>query len=101
MPWLNEDGSHTPYTTGASWKTVTIPMTAFGNYDPSEAPDVTFQKIVEDRNAGSYRNFVLLFVNADLEFSDAITYKAKPFNQKIYIDNLRVVNTKQITVSDF
>lgn len=101
VPWLNEDGSHTPYTTGAGWKTITIPMTAFGNYDPSEAPDVTFQKIVEDRNAGSYRNFVLLFVNADLEFSDAITYKAKPFNQKIYIDNLRVVSTKQITVSDF
>lgn len=101
VPWLNEDGSHTPYTTGASWKTITIPMTAFGNYDPSKAPDVTFQKIVEDRNAGSYRNFVFLFVNADLEFSDAITYKAKPFSQKIYIDNLRVVNTRQITVSDF
>jgi len=101
VPWLNEDGSHTAFTTGERWQTITIPMTAFGNYDPEEAPDVTFQKICEDRNAGSYRNFLILFVNSDLEFSDDITYKASLFNKKIYIDNLRVVSTAAITVSDF
>ena len=101
VPWLNEDGTHTPFTTGNRWQTITIPMTAFGNYDPTEAPDVTFQKICEDRNSGSYRNFLFLFVNSDLEFSDDIVYKASLFNQKIYIDNLRVVSNAAISVSDF
>ena len=101
VPWLNEDGTHTAFTTGERWQTITIPMTAFGNYDPTEAPDVTFQKICEDRNAGSYRNFLILFVNSDLEFSESVIYKASLFTQKIYIDNLRVVQTTPVTVSDF
>lgn len=101
VPWLNEDGTHTAFTTGERWQTITIPMTAFGNYDPTEAPDVTFQKICEDRNAGSYRNFLILFVNSDLEFSESIIYKASLFTQKIYIDNMRVVQTTPVTVSDF
>lgn len=103
VPWFNrEDGSHAPFTTGERWQTITIPMTAFGNYDPTEAPDVTFQKICEDRNAGSYRNFVVLFVNADLEDEAlGVKYPSKLFNQKIYIDNLRVVNTTPVSVSDF
>lgn len=102
IPWLNEkDGSHAPFTTGERWQTITIPMTAFGNYDPEKAADVTFQKIVEDRNSGSYKNLVLFLVNSDLEFSDAIKYKASTFNQKIYVDNLRVVSTKSIAVKDF
>lgn len=101
VPWLNEDGTHTAFTTGERWQTITIPMTAFGNYDPTEAPDVTFQKICEDRNAGSYRNFLILFVNSDLEFSESVIYKASLFTQKIFIDNLRVVQTTPVTVSDF
>ena len=103
VPWFNaEDGSHAAFTTGERWQTVTIPMTAFGNYDPTEAPDVTFQKICEDRNSGSYRNFLFLFVNADLEDEDlGVSYPAKLFTQKIYIDNLRVVSIKAISVSDF
>lgn len=102
VPWLNEeDGSHAAWSTGERWQTITIPMTKFGNYDPTEAPDITFQKICEDRNAGSYRNFLFLFVNADLEYSDNIVYPASLFTQKIYIDNLRVVKTTPITVSDF
>lgn len=102
VPWLNtEDGSHTAWSTGERWQTITIPMTAFGNYDPEKAPDVTFQKIVEDRNGGSYRNFVLFLANSDLEFSDDIKYKASTFNLKIYVDNFRVVSTKSITVKDF
>lgn len=102
VPWLNEeDGSHTAWSTGERWQTITIPMTAFGNYDAEKAPDVTFQKIVEDRNAGSYRNFLVFLANTDIEFSDAIKYKASTFNQKIYVDNFRVVSTKSITVKDF
>ncbi len=103
VPWFNrEDGSHAPFTTGERWQTITIPMTAFGNYDPNEAPDATFQNVCDDRNAGSYRNFLVLFVNADLEDESlGVKYPASLFTQKIYIDNLRIVNTTAITVSDF
>ena len=103
VPWFNkEDGSHAAWTTGERWQTVTIPMTAFGNYDPTEAPDVTFQKICEDRNSGSYRNFLVLFCNSDLEDEAlGVKYPASLFTQKIYIDNIRVVNNTAITVSDF
>lgn len=102
VPWLNEeDGSHKAWSTGERWQTITIPMTAFGNYDAEKAPDATFQKIVEDRNAGKYKNFVLFLMNSDIEYSDKIVYKASIFNQKIYVDNFRVVSTKSITVKDF
>ncbi len=103
VPWFNkEDGSHAAWTTGERWQTITIPMTAFGNYDPKEVPDATFQKICEDRNSGSYRNFLVLFCNSDLEDEAlGVKYPASLFTQKIYIDNIRVVNTTAITVSDF
>ncbi len=106
VPWLNEeDGSHQPFTTGQRWQTITIPLTDFGNYDPTEAPDVTFQKVADDRNAGSYRNFLVLFVNSTVESAEdatpAFKYEAQLFTQKIYIDNLRVVSTAAISVSDF
>lgn len=102
VPWLNEsDGTTTAWTTGERWQTITIPMTAFGNYDPEKAPETTFQKICEDRNSGSYRNFLFLFCNSDLEYSGDIVHSASLFTQKIYIDNIRVVSTKAISVSDF
>ncbi len=103
VPWFNrEDGTHAAWSTGERWQTITIPMTAFGNYDPKEAPDATFQNVCDDRNAGSYRNFLMLFVNADLEDEDlGVKYPSSLFKQKIYIDNLRVVNITPITVSDF
>ncbi len=103
VPWFNtEDGTHAAWTTGERWQTITIPMTAFGNYDPSEAPDVTFEKICIDRNSGSYRNFLILFCNSDLEDENlGVSYPAKLFNQRIYIDNLRIVNITPITLSDF
>ena len=44
---------------------------------------------------------MILFVNSDLEFSESVIYKASLFTQKIYIDNLRVVQTTPVTVSDF
>lgn len=102
VPWMNEeDGSHAAWTTGQRWVTVTIPMTKFGNYNATDAPDATFRQICEDRNAGSYRNFLMVFVNSDIEFSDAITYKSSTFNQRIYVDNIRVVSIAPQAVSDF
>ncbi len=102
IPWFDEsNGSTQAWSTGERWQTITIPMTAFGNYNSEKAPDVTFQNIVEDRNNGKYKNFLVFLANSDIEFSDAIKIKSSNFSQKIYIDNFRVVSTKQITVKDF
>jgi hypothetical protein len=77
-------------------------MTAFGNYDAAENPDATLKNVTDDRNAGSYKNLVFLFCNSDLEDEAlGVKYPASLFTQKIYIDNLRVVNTTAIPVSDF
>lgn len=100
VPWLNSDNSTTPFTTGTHWQTVTLPLTTFGNY--TEADDAhTFQNVIDDRNAGSYRNFLIFFVNNDVKISDDLVYEAKPSSQLIYIDNLRIVPIKAPTVSDF
>lgn len=101
VPWLDrETGDHKAFTTGARWQTVTIPLSEFGNYTNSEI-DWTFQNVIDDRNGGSYRNFGILFCNADIEFSEKITYPSSPFSQKIYVDNFRIVPNTAITVSDF
>ena len=101
VPWLDrETGDHKAFTTGERWQTVTIPLSQFGNYTNGEI-DWTFQNVIDDRNAGSYRNFGILFCNADIEFSEKITYPSSPFSQKIYVDNFRIVPNTAITVSDF
>ena len=101
VPWLDrETGDHKAFTTGERWQTVTIPLSQFGNYTNGEI-DWTFQNVIDDRNSGSYRNFGILFCNADIEFSEKITYPSSPFSQKIYVDNFRIVPNTAITVSDF
>ncbi|MGM9697455.1 MAG: glycan-binding surface protein [Prevotella sp.] len=101
VPWLDrETGDHKAFTTGERWQTVTIPLSQFGNYTNGEI-DWTFQNVIDDRNAGSYRNFGILFCNSDIEFSEKITYPSSPFSQKIYVDNFRIVPNTAITVSDF
>ena len=101
VPWLDrETGDHKAFTTGERWQTVTIPLSEFGNYTNDEI-DWTFQNVIDDRNGGSYRNFGIMFCNADLEFSEKITYPSSPFSQKIYVDNFRIVPVTAITVSDF
>jgi hypothetical protein len=100
VPWLDEStGAATSYQT-SSWKTITIPLTKFGNYTDN-TDGITFQNVIDDRNAGSYRNFGFLFCNSDLEFSDDIVYSAQDFSGRIYLDNFRIVSIKTITVSDF
>lgn len=109
VPWLNEDGTTTAYKTDG-WRTVTIPFSKFGNYNPDTASKdadkatasaATFQTICEDRNAGSYKNLLFFFVNSDIELAEDNVFEAKASTQKIYIDNLRVVSTAAIEVSDF
>ena len=114
IPWLNDDGTHQAFTTGQRWQTITLPLNKFGNYNPETAKSdadkataaaATLRQVSDDRNAGSYRNFLFLFVNGDIKTEEGVTpvlnYPAKLFTQKIYIDNIRVVNTTAIKVNDF
>ena len=114
IPWLNDDGTHQAFTTGQRWQTITLPLSKFGNYNPETAKSdadkataaaATLRQVSDDRNAGSYRNFLFLFVNGDIKTEEGLTpvlnYPAKLFTQKIYIDNIRVVNTTAIKVNDF
>ena len=79
---------------------MTLPLSLFGNHtDRSTA--WTFQNVIDDRNAGSYRNFGFLFVNPDLTFDETHVYAAQDFKQKIYVDNFRIVPCTAITVSDY
>lgn len=100
VPWI-QNGEIVPFYT-SGWQTITIPFSRFNKYATlianEEVP--TFQMIVNDRNAASYRNFGMGFVNTNFTYS-GVTVESKLFNQKIYIDNWRVVNCKNITVSDF
>ena len=101
VPWMDpETGAASAFTTGRRWQTITIPLSKFGRYTNKDGK-YTFQNVVDDRNAGSYRNFVFLLVNSDIEYDDDVTYAASLFNLKVYIDNLRIVPTTGVTVSDF
>lgn len=101
VPWLDRTtGEHHPFSTHGRWQTVTIPLSEFGNYTNSDI-EWTFQNVIDDKNGGSYRNFGILFGNADLKFNDAVEYPATTFNQKIYVDNFRIVPCTTFTVSDY
>lgn len=101
VPWLDRTtGEHKPFSTHGRWQTVTIPLSEFGNYTNSDI-EWTFQNVIDDKNGGSYSNFGILFGNADLKFSDTIEYPATTFNQKIYVDNFRIVPCTTFTVSDY
>ena len=102
VPYIN-DGKMVPFRT-ESWQTVTIPFSEFGAYakalGDSETIDPTFRTIVEDRLAATYQNFGMGFVNTDFTLQ-GINIESTLFNQKIYIDNWRIVPCAKISVSDF
>jgi hypothetical protein len=100
IPWI-QDGEIVPYTT-EGWQTVTIPFSEFGKYAAEVADDAnpTFKEVVEDRNAASYRNFGIGFVNTDFTFGGQ-EYKSSLAKVRIYTDNWRVVPYSSISISDF
>ena len=104
VPWLDsETGKNKPFTTGERWQTITIPLTAFGNYTNTELT-WSFQNVIDDKNGGSYKNFGILFCNPDLKWdkdAEDPDYPSQLFNKKIYLDNFRIVPTTAITISDF
>lgn len=101
IPWLDtETGETTSYTTDGRWQTITIPLSQFGRYTNTDI-SYTFDEVIADRNSGSYRNFLFLLVNSDIELSDDLTITSSAFTTKIYLDNFRIVPITSVTVSDF
>lgn len=103
VPWIVNDAIVPFKTTG--WTTVTIPFSQMGKYanliSDAEETDPTFQTVIDDRNAATYRNFGIGFVNTDFTLNK-IDYVSTAFTgTKIYIDNWRVVPCKSFTISDY
>lgn len=87
------------------WTTVTIPFSEMGRYadiiEVGEEPVPTLQTIIDDRNAASYRNFGMGFVNTDFTF-DGVEFQSETFTgPKIYVDSWRVVPCSEIEMTDF
>ena len=95
VPWL-ESGE--AFQT-ESWQTISIALSDFSKYANAIADGgaPTFQSVIDDRAAASYCNCGFGFVNTDI--SD--DFPAQLFSLPIYIDNLRVVPNKSVTISDF
>lgn len=100
VPWI-ESGEVVPFVT-EGWQTVTIPFSQFNKYatmiENDETP--TFQLVVDDRNAATYRNFGIGFVNTDFTYEE-IEVTSTTFTTRIYLDNWRIVPCKNIVISDF
>lgn len=89
----------------SEWTTVTIPFSEMGKYkaaiDDKETATPTLADIIADRQAATYCNFGMGFVNSDFTYND-VEYKSEWFyGPKIYIDNWRVVPCKSVVISDF
>ena len=101
VPWMDtETGAANSFTTGGRWTTVTVPLSKFGRYTDKDN-EYTFKNVIDDRNSGSYRNFIFLLVNSDIEYDESISYPAANFTSRIYLDNFRVVPCTSVTVSDY
>lgn len=100
VPWIKE-GKVVPFST-ESWQTITIPLSQFNKYASliKKGTETDFQLVIDDRNAAGYRNFGIGFVNTDFTY-DGIDVTSQTFNQKIYIDNWRIVPCKKTIVSDY
>ena len=98
VPWMDRETGENigPFKT-EGWQTITIPLSLVGKYQNGG----TFADVSADREAASYKNFGMFFVNKDIEFSEDIIYPSARWNQKVYIDNWRIVPYEKFTISDF
>ncbi len=103
VPWI-QDGAIVPFTTDG-WQTVTIPFSEMGKYKAliadSESTNPTFQTVIDDRNAATYKNFGIGFVNTDFSWNGVDVVSTAFSGPKIYLDNWRVVPCKSYTISDY
>jgi hypothetical protein len=100
IPYI-KNGVVVPFKT-SGWQTVTIPFSEFGAYAAQIEKDVipTFETVVNDRLASTYRNFGMGIVNTDFTMG-GVSVTATLMNQKIFADNWRIVPYKSIAISDF
>lgn len=100
VPWI-QNGEVVPFYT-SGWQTVTIPFSEFNKYATliADGETPTFKQVVDDRNAATYPNFGIGFVNTDFTYQ-SVEVTSSTFNQRIYIDNWRIVPCKGITISDY
>lgn len=111
----DDDGNRTafyvPYIQGGEmvpfqatrWQTVTIPFSEFGYYAKQikeEEVVPTFQNVVEDRLAATYQNLGMGIVNNDFTYG-GVSVTSSLFNQKIYVDNWRIVPYTVEATTDF
>ena len=66
----------------------------------------TFEMVIADRNAATYPNFGIGFVNTDFTYTDAegkeVEFKSSAFTgPKIYLDNWRIVPNKAFEPTDY
>ncbi len=104
VPYI-QNGEIVPFKVD-NWTTVTIPFSEFAKYKAALADDElavkpTFQNVVDDRNAASYRNFGMGFVNTDFELGGVEIVSSLFNGPRIYTDNWRVVPCKTTTISDY
>ncbi len=111
VPWLStgKGGEIVPVKT-TGWQTWTIPMSKINKYATlladAEAQTPTFQMVIDDRNAATYPNFAIGFVNTDFDYVNAagetVTNVSTAFNgPAIYLDNWRIVPCKSFVPSDY
>ncbi len=98
IPWY-VDGEVVPFQT-EGWVTVTVPLNQVGRFQDTSTA-YTFKDVIESRLAAENCNFLMILANGDVKLSDTEKIEAKTFNQKIYVDNLRLVPYKTYKISDF
>ncbi len=101
VPWFVNDGV-VPYK-AEGWKTVTFPIGSIGDFNDGKAH--TFQEVIDVRNNASNANFLFFLSNANIVLNEGaeneVVIKTSTFNQKIYVDNIRVVPYERFVISDF
>lgn len=101
IPWVQMGA---PFSC-SEWTTVTMPFSEMGKYaaaiDDANTATPTMADLIADRNASSYRNFGMGFVNSDFTYNGVEYVSEWFYGPKIYIDNWRVVPCKSVVISDF
>lgn len=100
IPWM-QDGVVVPFQT-SGWQTVTIPFSEFGVFatEIADGQAPTFADINTYIMTTDYKNLGMAFVNGDLNYG-GVTYPAAVSQQKVYVDNFRVVPCAHAVVPDF
>lgn len=103
VPWITSGGI-VPFST-EGWQTVTIPFSQFNKYATliadKEATQPTFQTVIDDRNAATYRNFGMGFVNTDFSYLDVKGISLHLPDLKSTSTIGCVVPCKSVVISDY